>query len=57
MIFKFDDTQSDREGIYHVCNNCNFEVGDSVCIKLDWNYRYTFMKVHTAQHLVSGIFI
>lgn len=52
---KFIDTQKDKSNIYHVVLNNKFKVGDTVKIKLDWNHRYTFMKVHTAQHIISGI--
>jgi len=31
------------------------EVGDEVSGKIDWERRYSHMKMHTAQHLVSGI--
>ena len=31
------------------------EVGNSVSRKLDWERRYTHMRMHTSQHLVSSI--
>ncbi len=30
-------------------------VGDEVYMRLDWNRRYTHMRMHTAQHIVSRI--
>lgn len=51
----FIDTQKDGSDIYHVVPNNKFTVGEMVSINLDWNYRYLFMKIHTAQHIISGI--
>ena len=31
------------------------EVGDEVIGEIDWERRYSHMRMHTAQHLVSGI--
>ena len=33
-----------------------FAVGDTVLGKIDWNRRYTLMRMHTAGHLLSSIF-
>lgn len=30
-------------------------VGDEVFMKLDWNRRYAYMRMHTAQHIVSRV--
>jgi alanyl-tRNA synthetase len=49
------DTQKDDSTIYHVVPNNKFKVGDSVTIILDWRHRYLYMKVHSAQHIISGI--
>jgi alanyl-tRNA synthetase len=51
----FIDTQKDKSNIYHVVPNNKFKVGDSVTIKLDWEHRYLYMKIHAAQHIISGI--
>ncbi len=52
---EFIDTQKDGEFIYHLCPNNNFSVGDKLLLNLDWEHRYTYMKVHSAQHILSGI--
>ncbi|MBK5201266.1 MAG: hypothetical protein JJE21_07005 [Spirochaetaceae bacterium] len=52
---EFIDTQKDGDLVYHLCPNNNFSVGDKLLLNLDWDYRYTYMKVHTAQHILSGI--
>lgn len=52
---EFIDTQKDGESIYHLCPNNNFKVGDKVLLNLDWDFRYAYMKIHTAQHILSGI--
>lgn len=50
------DTQWDGEGtICHRVENPSFHAGEKVRVTLDWDHRYYFMKVHTAQHMVSGI--
>lgn len=49
------DTQSDERGTYHLCSDNNFKLNQEVAIKLDWQHRYRFMKVHTAQHIISGL--
>ncbi len=50
------DTQLDAQGrILHIVEKQIFSVGDTVMIKLDWERRYHFMQMHTAQHMASGI--
>ena len=45
-----------REAIQHTIQDShNLEVGDEVNGKIDFDRRYAHMKMHTAQHLVSGI--
>ncbi len=55
--YKIVDTQKEGESIAHILNEQpnNLIVGDEVLIKLDWDTRYAYMKMHTAQHLISGI--
>ncbi|MGD1821967.1 MAG: alanyl-tRNA editing protein [Pleomorphochaeta sp.] len=53
---KVIDTQKDSSNIAHIVENSDsFTVGDVVSIKLNWDHRYEYMKMHTAQHLISGI--
>lgn len=45
-----------RGNILHkVGENHQLEVGDKVAGSLDWQRRHAHMRMHTAQHLVSGI--
>jgi len=44
------DDISNKLGIGH-----QLEVGDEVIGEIDWERRYAHMRMHTAQHLVSGI--
>jgi len=50
------DTVKGKEGvILHKVENPTFKVGDTVLIELDWEHRYHYMQMHTAQHVASGI--
>ncbi|MDC7242996.1 MAG: alanyl-tRNA editing protein [Sphaerochaetaceae bacterium] len=54
--YKVVDTQKDNGKIAHFINEpFDLKIGDSVILKLDWTHRYSYMKMHTAQHLISGI--
>ena len=45
-----------REDIIHNLGvDHQLEVGDEVIGEIDWERRYSHMRMHTAQHLVSGI--
>ncbi|RJU81599.1 MAG: alanyl-tRNA editing protein [Candidatus Poseidoniales archaeon] len=45
-----------RDDISHKLGiNHQLEVGDEVIGEIDWERRYAHMRMHTAQHLVSGI--
>ena len=44
-----------KNRIMHMVEGDLPEVGDSVKGKLNWNRRYTHMRMHTSQHLVSAI--
>jgi misacylated tRNA(Ala) deacylase len=41
--------------ISHEVDQVGLKEGDSVNCQLDWERRYTFMKHHTAAHLISAI--
>ncbi len=50
------DTTKAKDGtILHHIENPSFAVGDEVEIVLDWPRRHHFMRLHTAQHMASGI--
>ena len=45
-----------RDTIYHTIEDTfELEIGDDVSGTIDFERRYAHMKMHTAQHLVSGI--
>ena len=44
-----------KNRIRHMVEGDLPEIGDSVEGKLNWNRRYTHMRMHTSQHLVSAI--
>ena len=45
-----------RDVIHHTIEDTfELEIGDEVSGTIDFNRRYAHMKMHTAQHLVSGI--
>ena len=45
-----------RAEVQHfVGENHQLEIGDEVTGRIDWDRRFAHMKMHTAQHLVSGI--
>ncbi|TFF83801.1 MAG: alanyl-tRNA editing protein [Promethearchaeota archaeon] len=41
--------------ISHEVDKAGLKVGDKVHCKLDWERRYTYMRYHTASHLLSNI--
>jgi len=48
-------TKDDDHTIYHHVVEQKFSVGEQVTIELDWDHRYHFMQMHTAQHVASGL--
>ena len=56
--FPIINVYKDEEGIWHEIKskgNIEFEEGKEVLLKLDWKRRYSFMKAHSSQHLISHI--
>ncbi|MCE7748837.1 MAG: hypothetical protein GPJ51_10590 [Candidatus Heimdallarchaeota archaeon] len=56
--FPIIDVYKDEEGIWHKIKSkekIEFEEGKEVLLKLDWERRYSFMKAHSSQHLISHI--
>jgi len=49
--------KKEGEEIWHILNKPPvFNEGDTVNLQLDWNKRYNMMKLHSALHLLAGIF-
>ena len=40
---------------HHVPGDHGFDVGDHIHGEIDWDRRYSHMRMHTAQHLISGL--
>ena len=49
------DVRGRNDVEHHVPENHGFEVGDQIQGMIDWNRRYDHMRMHTAQHLISGL--
>jgi len=41
--------------ISHEVDKSGLKIGDEVSCELDWERRYTYMRYHTASHLISNI--
>lgn len=52
----YSDTQLIDSKIVHVIESEGFKVGEKVKLTINWSHRYFFMKQHTAQHMLSGLF-
>ncbi|MDI3473739.1 MAG: hypothetical protein PWR30_62 [Candidatus Woesearchaeota archaeon] len=51
------DVQKDGESIVHILSGApDFKEGDIVHLKLDWDKRYSLMKLHSAAHIVYFLF-
>ncbi len=50
-----DTIKDDEYTIYHQVQDPDFSVGNIVEIVLDWEHRYHYMQMHTAQHVASGL--
>jgi alanyl-tRNA synthetase len=51
------DVYKDEEGnVWHVVEDASkFKVGDEVELKIDWDYRYKLMRIHSAMHLLDHV--
>lgn len=45
----------DGDSVLILAPSCKVEAGESLELSLDWDHRYKFMVIHTAQHLLSGL--
>lgn len=51
------DTQKDGDDVAHIFKSSDgIKTGDTGILILDWGHRYSFMKRHSAQHLLSSVF-
>ena len=57
--YQIFEVHKDEEGIWHKIKTeekMEFQENQDVLLKLDWNRRYSYMRPHTAQHLLSHLF-
>ncbi|MEM5802226.1 MAG: alanyl-tRNA editing protein [Candidatus Aenigmatarchaeota archaeon] len=53
-----DSVYDENENIVHVLENePDFQVGDIVHGKIDWERRYNIMKLHTSAHIISAVLV
>lgn len=49
--------KKEGDDIWHILNKTpSFKEGDTVSLQLDWDKRYKMMKLHSALHLLAGVF-
>ena len=54
---KIAGSNKDGDDIWHIIPQYNpFKVGDIVKLRLDWKYRLNAMRLHSALHLLAGVF-
>lgn len=54
---KIAGSKKENDEIWHIIGQYNpFKVGEKVKLTLDWKYRLNTMKLHTALHLLAGVF-
>lgn len=41
--------------VLHLVSKASLKIGDTVSLSIDWNYRYKYMKIHSAGHLLHEI--
>ncbi|WP_456320754.1 alanine--tRNA ligase-related protein, partial [Palaeococcus sp. (in: euryarchaeotes)] len=51
------DVYKDEEGdVWHVVEDMSkFDIGDEVELKIDWEYRYKLMRIHSSMHLMDHV--
>ena len=53
-----DTTKGENEDIIHILESePNFKSGDVVHGKIDWERRYTIMKLHSSAHVISAVLV
>lgn len=49
--------KKEGDDIWHILNKApSYKEGDTVNLQLDWDKRYKMMKLHSALHLLAGVF-
>ena len=54
---KIAGSQRQGDNVWHIIPGNNpFAKGDKVKLKLDWKYRFNAIRLHSALHLLAGVF-
>ncbi len=54
---KIAGSKREEANVWHIIPQYNpFKIGDKVKLRLDWKYRLNAMKLHSALHLLAGVF-
>ena len=54
---KIAGSKKEGNNVWHIIPKYNpFKVGDKVKLRLDWKYRFNIMRLHSALHLLAGVF-
>ena len=57
QAIKIAGSKKEGDEVWHIIPGYNpFKVGDKVKLTLDWKYRFNAMKLHSALHLLAGVF-
>lgn len=54
-ILQVSEVRGRDDIFHHLGQGHQLEVGDEITGEIDWQRRYEHMRMHTAQHLVSGV--
>lgn len=54
---KIAGSKKEEDNVWHIIGQYNpFKVGEEVKLTLDWKNRFNAMKLHSALHLLAGVF-
>lgn len=54
---KIAGSKKEGDEVWHIIGQYNpFKVGDKIKLTLDWKYRLNAMRLHSALHLLAGVF-
>ncbi len=56
MDVKIAGSKKEGDNIWHILQFNPFKVGDKVKLTLDWKYRLNAIRLHSALHLLAGVF-
>ena len=57
MDVKIAGSKKEGDNVWHILPQYNpFKVGDKVKLTLDWGYRLNAIRLHSALHLLAGVF-